>query len=104
MGRRAIGIAVLGAVAVIAASSWFFLRERPIDLSAQGTTPEVADRLSATAAQAQRNLHYEGIDSIDAIRGLPSRFARMEALYVVAGRADLGALRGLIRDAQSIPN
>jgi hypothetical protein len=58
--------------------------------------------LSTAAAESQRSQHYQGVGSIDAIRRLPTRFARMEALYVVAGRSDAAQLRTLIRDAQAI--
>jgi hypothetical protein len=101
------GAAVLAIAAV--AGAWIFLNRAeqgagelaPPSPSSVGSADE-PHRLSTSAARAERARNYEDIDAIEPIRKLPSAFARSEALYVVAGRADQRQLDALIVEANAL--
>lgn len=58
--------------------------------------------MSDAEAQAHRDSRYAQIASIEELFGLPGHFARMEALYALAGRSDSGAVQNLIHQANGI--
>ncbi|MEM8984311.1 MAG: hypothetical protein AAGC71_14870 [Pseudomonadota bacterium] len=79
---------------------------KPVGLK---STPPVRDiavqqRISAAAAEDLRADNYAAVDGIRTVMGLPSAFARREALHVLAGRADADAVQLLIYDAGRIEN
>lgn len=59
-------------------------------------------RMSEAEAQAHRDNRYARIDSIEEVFALPGHFARMEALYALAGRCDSAAAQNLIFQASGI--
>ncbi|MBT8079700.1 MAG: hypothetical protein KJO31_14065 [Gammaproteobacteria bacterium] len=59
-------------------------------------------KMTQAAAQKHRDDRYDGIYSIEQILALPSDFAETEALYVLAGRSDSGAVQNLIHEANRI--
>ena len=59
---------------------------------------------SAKMIEEARAGHFTELHSVQDVLGLPSAFARREALYAIAGRADLRELDALIAEARNIPN
>lgn len=58
--------------------------------------------LSEAEAQVHRDNGYAAIASIEQLLGLPGHFARMEALYALAGRSDAADVQNLIFQANGI--
>ncbi|TQV78221.1 hypothetical protein FKG94_14225 [Exilibacterium tricleocarpae] len=69
--------------------------QAPID------TPKAA-ALSADEVEASREQHFTDIDSIREVLLIPTDFGQTEALYALAGRADIGRLQELIGEAGRI--
>lgn len=69
-----------------------------------GGAPTLGDVPSMSAAEAasHRAARYAAIDSIEDLLGLPGHFARMEALYALAGRADSATVQTLVFQASGI--
>ena len=59
-------------------------------------------RLSSGEARALRETHYETLETVEELLALPSAFARREALYTLAGRADSADVQRLIYEADRI--
>lgn len=59
-------------------------------------------RMSAEEALSHREERYRAIDSIERILALPTRFARMEALYALAGRSGSPEVQDLIFQADAV--
>jgi hypothetical protein len=83
----------------LAAGAWLYVRA-----GGPGSVRVLADlpRMSAGEALAQRERGYRDIDSIEELLALPGHFARMEALYALAGRSDSAAVQVLIFQASGI--
>lgn len=58
--------------------------------------------MSAAVAEVHRESGYAGLQTIADIRALPTPFARLEALYALAGRSGSERLQGLIFEANRI--
>ena len=58
--------------------------------------------MSAHQAAAHRSERYAEIASIEQLMGLPGHFARMEALYAIAGRAGSAEVQNLVFQADRI--
>lgn len=58
--------------------------------------------ISLESAEQHRAEGYAQIVGIEQVLALPTRFARGEALYTLAGRADSGEVQSLIQDAARI--
>lgn len=58
--------------------------------------------MSATEAASHRKDRYASIDSIENLLALPGHFARMEALYALAGRSGSAAVQNLVFQADGI--
>ena len=109
-GRRTLLLGIVAASVFAGGAFWallgpsgnFLTAITPVRRGSGIPLPSVQS-MSAAAADAQRALHYQDLNTIGRIRNLPSVFARREALYTVAGRAGLGQLRGLISEAGKIP-
>ncbi|MEM1262016.1 MAG: hypothetical protein AAGH76_06450 [Pseudomonadota bacterium] len=99
-------LALALAVLVGAGSTYALMASAP---TGQHNKPSVRDiavasRISMTEAEDLRSENYAGVTSIEAVMGLPSSFARREALYVLSGRADVDSVQALIFDAGRIDN
>lgn len=81
-----------------AGTAWYAWRDAP------GARRVLADvpSMSAAQARAERENRYGGIGDIEALLALPGHFARMEALYTLAGRSDSAAVQNLLFQADSI--
>jgi hypothetical protein len=66
------------------------------------TRPDDREGLTADAARTAREGHYQNFRTLAQARALPSDFARKEAMYALAGRADARDLRDLIAEANRI--
>ena len=93
------GIA-LGAIAT------YFLSPQPLvaPTSPRAVTRDIADVTQMTPALAKqhREERYVNLATIDELLALPTPFARMEALHVLAGRSDSASIQQLIFDANRI--
>ena len=110
MTRRRISLLTVSAT-VVAAGAYWALHDGKSGTLLTAISPATRDSgtllpgvssMSAAAADAQRTLHYQDLDTVSQIRELPSAFARREALYAVAGRAGAAQLRRLITEAGRI--
>lgn len=70
----------------------------------QPATPSIGDvpRMSVAEAVAHRETRYTALASIEQVLALPSHFARLEALYALAGRSDSARVQDLIFQANGI--
>lgn len=113
MTRRTNILLITGIAVVVAVIYWSVVRDpgsniltSTAETARAASTPDKntsTNLLSSDAADAQRVLHYQDFASIEQAYRLPSDFARREALYVIAGRADSRQLRALIGEAKKIP-
>lgn len=95
--------AALGGLIAGAATVWF-LAQAPAPESAESVVRDIVSvpRMSDADAEVHRVSGYAGLQSIADIQALPSPFARLEALYVLAGRSSGEELQGLIFEANRI--
>ncbi|MGH8175555.1 MAG: hypothetical protein ACREV5_04760 [Steroidobacter sp.] len=117
MTRWRIVLAIAGA-GVAVAGYWLVARDTgpagPSDMTGSAHTaasklslPRPAENpnvLSAAEARAQRELQYADFSRIAQTEDLPSTFARREALYAIAARADASRLDELIDEAKLLVN
>ncbi|HEX7062780.1 MAG TPA: hypothetical protein VF200_12465 [Woeseiaceae bacterium] len=96
--RKLILPVALLAVAGAAGIAWYALND------ARNARRVLADvpSMSAAEARAERENRYGAIGDIEALLALPGHFARMEALYTLAGRSDSAAVQNLIFQADGI--
>lgn len=94
---RALPAAALAAIAAVIAidRGWLSL---PIAPRTIGSVPA----MSSDEAAAHRSDRYAEIASIEQLMGLPGHFARMEALYAIAGRAGSADVQDLVFQADKI--
>jgi hypothetical protein len=94
---RALPVAALAAVAAVIAvdRGWLSLPLAPRTI---GSVPA----MSPDQAAAHRSARYAEIASVEQLMGLPGHFARMEALYAMAGRAGSADVQNLIFQADNI--
>ncbi len=91
------------------AQSHFAPTSNPIP-AATPTESSPSDLIAASTPAATRVVekaraeHFTALHSVQEILALPSAFARREALYAVAGRADLRELDALIAEARNLSN
>lgn len=91
-------LALCAALAVVAIDrGWLRLPSAPAVI---GEVPA----MSEAEAAAHRHNRYAQIASIEQLLGLPGHFARMEALYALAGRSDSADVQNLIFQAGGIAN
>ena len=62
----------------------------------------VVEKMSPAIAAEHRQDRYAALQTVEQIYALPSDFARSEALYALAGRADSGGAQSLIFEAKRI--
>ena len=94
------GGVLLGILATLA-----FVRTEESGIFEPGeTTRDIADvpTMPEVAAKKHREEQYESLLTIEQVLALPTEFARSEALHVLAGRSDSGAVQGLIFEANRI--
>lgn len=90
----------------LGAMATYFLRPQPpvAPNSPRTVTRDIADvsQMTATLAKQHREERYVNLASIDELLALPTPFARMEALHVLAGRSDSASIQQLVFDASRI--
>ncbi|MEM9690038.1 MAG: hypothetical protein AAF917_11225 [Pseudomonadota bacterium] len=72
--------------------------------AAMRETVMVVDKLSSAAVDAMRDENFETVRSVEDLLAMPTRFSRIEASYVLAGRAGASELQTLIYDADRVSN
>jgi hypothetical protein len=100
---------VLGLMAVVGFAigygfhAWASIREpAAIAPTERHTGPAEPSPITPPDAESHRRTDGEAMKRLAQIHALPNPFAQKEALYALAGRADLGALDTLIGEATSI--
>ena len=89
----------LGVVSTLA----YISQSSKIPFTSRGVaSPIVIDSMSVDNAAVHREQHYRDIDSVEATVRLPTHFARLEAMYVLAGRSDSENLQRHLFDANRI--
>lgn len=92
---------LMTAVVLALCSAGTYLVLDGLPMRRMGTIGDVPP-MSAADAAAHRASRYRSLDSVEALLALPSPFARMEALYALAGRSDASAVQDLIFQARGI--
>ena len=103
---------VVIAFAVGFSLAWFWGHDVEVDVS-QRSVPvaslslDVAPmepKISSAELQDHRESNYQDLETVDQVAKLPTDFSQTEALYTVAGRADISELQTLILQAASLAN
>ena len=97
-------IAVLiGGILIGAVTTYFFVGGANDTTDVEVVRDIVAaDKMSESDAEQHREEHFVQLDSVEAAYKLPGVFARAEALYALAGRADAADVQRHISDANRI--
>lgn len=92
------------AVGLLAGAVTVYLLTRGESAPADAVVRDMADvpKLSAAAAEQQRTDYYADVETVEDAMALPTEFAQLEALFVLAGRSDPGAVQALIFEANRI--
>jgi hypothetical protein len=96
-----IAAVIAGAVAGVTMARWFTGAQIGPPLIAGGEL-EVTPAISEGSAERLRADDYRALDTVQEILGLPTAFARRNALHALAGRSDTAALQSHIFTADRI--
>jgi hypothetical protein len=111
----AMGVGLAGALAL---GYWLGVhrearRSAPTDNRSTAVTPTASagsdsvlqpNPAAAKVVEEARAEHFTEFHTVQEVLALPSAFARREALYTIAGRADLRGLDALIAEAKNLSN
>jgi hypothetical protein len=113
---RTIVTAIAGLAALLAAAYVYKVQRQPPPTLAEAPAPSLAapaaaapvaiapDRQALAVVEQARAQHFEELKTVAEVFALPSAFARREALYALAGRAQPRELEALIAEAEALTN